>query len=105
MVSATCPRFSPLAARIEAAPSVGPTHGLHTPPEHQPKRKLAPKTARTESAEPLVDPIADRTSDEGELRLELRHEQHETDGDEQHRRNGAEHVGVETYGKADRRDE
>jgi cytochrome c biogenesis protein CcdA len=36
MVSATWPRSSPLAASTEAAPSVGPTHGLHTAPRRSP---------------------------------------------------------------------
>ena len=46
MVSATCPRFSPLAARIEAAPSVGPTHGP-TPRPASARRQIVPQNRRT----------------------------------------------------------
>ena len=42
MVSATWPRFSPLAARSDAAPSVGPTQGLHTAPSISPSANWPP---------------------------------------------------------------
>lgn len=36
LVSTTMSRFSPRAAMMEAAPSVGPTQGLHTAPSSSP---------------------------------------------------------------------
>ena len=65
----------PCEAKTEAAPSVGPTHGLQTAPSSKPEQELAAETGAVEFAEARFGPRADRTRQHGETRLQLRNQQ------------------------------
>ena len=101
MVTATEPRSLPCAASTEAAPSVGPTHGLHTAPSSSPTANWPPRPAVEKppkrcSVQLLTGPAAVR-----QPRLKLRHQKHGPDANQEDGRHIAEHAGIEPDRKAD----
>ena len=75
-------RFSPRAASTEAAPEVGPTHGLHTAPSISPTANWPPSPRVGKSAGMRLRPVADRPGRGGELNLQARHQQQAADQDQ-----------------------
>ena len=70
-MAATSARSRPCAARIDAAPSVGPTQGLHTAPNSSPTAVLARETTRSRATKVPIAPVRKRRAGKREPRKRL----------------------------------